>query len=592
MAISNTQIANIFTDMAALLEIKGESVFKVRAYQRAANTIENLEDSLEGLVHAKSDLKQISGIGKAINDKIYEYVETSHISAYERLLDELPEGVLTLMTVPYIGPKTAYLVATQLGIKSLQELEGAILDKSLLSIDGIGDRTCQIIHRSLGEMRVKDRRTPIGEALSIAESIIEQLEAASDDIVGLYIAGSLRRWEETIGDIDLIAVCGDPEKLLKVFTRLDCVAEVLVLGDKKTSVIIDSGIQVDLRVSDTAALGAMVQYFTGSQQHNIRLRDYARTKGLSVNEYGITDVITGTQEMFSNETAFYNRLGLSYIPPELRLGLDEVDWAQNSPGCELITEADLKGDLHVHTDWSDGSDSTEVMIQTASDLGYGYIAITDHSAGLGVARGLSVDRLRDRILDIRKLQEKFSIRIFIGSEVDIRADGTLDYPDDLLDELDIVVASVHSAMGQDSEVMTRRLISAMNHQSVTIIGHLTTRIIGQRPSIQCDIERILGEAKRTGTILEINSSPERLDLKDTHARLAKQMGVPLVVNTDSHDKSGFLQRKYGIAVARRAGCLPTHVVNTMGVDRFSNYVSSPKPDRDIIFSSYTQDWNS
>ncbi len=586
MAISNIQIANIFTDMAALLEIKGESVFKVRAYQRAANTIENLQDSLEGLVLAKSDLKQISGIGKAINDKIYEYIETEHISAYERLLKELPEGVLTLMTVPYIGPKTAYLVATQLGVKSLVELEAAILDNRLLSIDGIGDRTCQIIHRSLREMRVKDQRTPIGEALPIAHSIINQLETACDDIVSLHIAGSLRRWEETIGDIDIIAICGDPTNLLKVFTELDCVSEVLVLGDKKSSVIIDSGMQVDLRIADTAALGAMVQYFTGNQQHNIRLRDYAKAKGLSVNEYGITEVITGIQETFSNETALYNRLGLQYIPPELRLGLDEVEWAQNSLECKLITETDLRGDLHVHTDWSDGNDGTEVMVQTASDLGYEYIAITDHSAGLGVARGLSVDRLRYRLLDIRKLQDKFSIRIFIGSEVDIRADGTLDYPDDLLDELDIVVASVHSAMGQDSEVMTQRLISAMNHQSVTIIGHLTTRIIGQRPPVQCNIDRILEEAKRTGTVLEINSSPERLDLKDTHARLAKEMGVPLVVNTDSHDKLGFLQRKYGIAVARRAGCMTKHVVNTMGLDRFTDYISCPKPDRDAIFGSY------
>ncbi len=592
MAISNTQIANIFTDMAALLEIKGDSVFKVRAYQRAANTIENLEDSLEGLVLSKSDLKQISGIGKAINDKIYEYVETHQVAAHEQLLKELPDGVLTLMTVPYIGPKTAYLVATQLGVKSLEELEAAILDNRLLSIDGIGDRTCQIIHRSLKEMRVKDQRTPIGDALPIAQAIIDQLEAACEDIVSLHIAGSLRRWEETIGDIDIIAVCGDPKNLLKVFTELECVVEVLVHGDKKSSVVMDSGIQVDLRIADTAALGAMVQYFTGSQQHNIRLRDYAKIRGLSVNEYGITEVITGMQETFSNETDLYNRLGLRYIPPELRLGLDEIDWAQNSVEFELITEADLRGDLHVHTDWSDGNDTTEVMIKAASDLGYEYIAITDHSAGLGVARGLSVDRLRDRLLDIRKLQDKFSIRIFIGSEVDIRADGTLDYPDDVLDELDIVVASVHSAMGQDSDVMTQRLISAMNHQSVTIIGHLTTRIIGQRPPIQCELEPILEEAKRTGTVLEINSSPERLDLKDTHARLAKQMGVPLVVNTDSHDKSGFLQRKYGIAVARRAGCLARHVVNTMGLDMFAKYISCPKLDRDAIFSSYTVDGNS
>jgi len=350
--------------------------------------------------------------------------------------------------------------------------------------------------------------------------------------------------------------------------------------------------QVDLRIADTPALGAMVQYFTGSQQHNIRLRDYAKTKGLSVNEYGITDLQTGIHETFSDETSLYNRLGLQYIVPERRLGLDEVEWAQNSVECALITETDLRGDLHVHTDWSDGNDSTESMIQAASDMGYEYIAITDHSAGLGIARGLSVSRLRERLLNLRALQDEFSIRILLGSEVDIRADGTLDYPDDLLDELDIVIASVHSAMGQDHQVMTQRLITAMNHKAVTIVGHLTTRIIGERPPIQCEIEEVFAEARRTGTVLEINASPERLDLKDTHARLAMQMGVPLAINTDAHAKTAFPQRKYGIAVARRAGCSTRHVVNTMGLETFTSYLSAPKSERTNIYDSYILDTNS
>lgn len=583
MVVTNEQLADIFEKMATLLEIKGDSVFKIRAYQRAARTIENLPVSLENSVRDKQDLKEIPGIGKAINDKIYEYVGTGRISAYDKLVEELPQGILTLMTVPSIGPKTATLIANELNVTSIEELEQAILDNKVSGINGIGKKTAENILRNVQELRTKDRRTPIGVALPLAEMIIRKLQTACQELISLYPVGSLRRWEETIGDIDIVCISPNPTSVSNALVGLEDVEDVLVQGDKKTSVVLESGIQLDLRIVDSQSLGAMLQYFTGSQQHNIRIREYANKKGLSVNEYGITDDSTGTLEKFADEESFYHRLDLQYVPPELRVGINELSMAEKYMLPHLIEENDLKGDLHIHTDWSDGRDSMEAMVKTAADLGYEYIAITDHSAGLGVAHGLSIDRLESHIKNLRNLQEKFSIRILCGSEVDIRADGSLDYPDEMLDKLDVVVASIHSAMGQDSDRMTSRLKRAMNHKSVTMIGHLSTRIIGHRSPITFDLEEILLAAKSSGTALELNASPERLDLKDTHAYLAKDFGIPLVLNTDSHNVDGFYNRRYGIAVARRAWCEPQHVLNTLPLSKFIDYISAPKSDRNDIF---------
>lgn len=586
VSITNSEIADIFHNMSLLLEVKGDSVFKIRAYQRAASTVENLSSSLYTLVEKQEDLRSISGIGKAINDKIYEYVNTGHIATYESLLAELPEGVLTLLAVPQIGPKTAYLIAQELNISSLDELEQAILNDRLSQIEGIGPKTCQTILNNLKAMRTKDTRIPIGIALSTAESIVKKLDEICSGQAELHIAGSLRRWEETIGDIDIIAVCEDHQTLFNGFVALEEVSEVLLQGDKKASVLLYSGVQVDLRISDKTSLGAMLQYFTGSQQHNIKLREHANRQNASINEYGVTNRETGVTEIFSDERSLYQSLGLTYIPPELRVGLEEVSYSLDGDPYNLVQLSDIKGDLHIHTDWSDGSDSMEDMVQAAVDYGCEYIAITDHSAGLGIAHGLSVERLRDHNAKIKQLQEKVGIRIFTGAEVDIRADGKLDYPDVVLRELDVVVASIHSAMGQDSETMTRRLIDAINHESVTMIGHLTTRIIGQRPPIEFDLEHVLKEAKLTGTALEINAAPERLDLKDSHASLARQIGVPLVINTDSHNISGFRNRRYGIGLARRAGCRARNVLNSMPVDQFTEYITAPKSDRSVIFNYY------
>ena len=356
---------------------------------------------------------------------------------------------------------------------------------------------------------------------------------------------------------------------------------------KKTSVILEEGIQVDLRLGEAASFGAMLQYFSGSQQHNIRLRDYANRRGYSLNEYGITSLASGEVSSFPDEESFYAFLGLPYIAPELRIGFNELEAAQANALPNLVTVDDLKGDLHLHSEWSDGRDPIERMIEAAVEQGYQYMALTDHSSGRGVANGLSNERLVEQIGILRDLQSSYPITILCGSEVDIRADGSLDYPDELLAELDVVVASVHSAMGQDSDTMTQRIIRAMEHPSVTIIGHASTRLLSRRQPVQFDIEALLRAARETGTAMEVNSAPERLDLKDTHAHRARELGVPLAINTDSHHYTSLGQRRFGVAVARRAWCESRHILNTLPLDRFLAYIRTPKPHRLEVFDSRT-----
>ena len=586
MPVDNEEIVQLFENMATLLEMKGDTVFKIRAYQRAARTIDQLSFPLEQAVRDQADLKKIPGIGKAISEKIQELLQTGQVAAYDKLLEELPDGVLNLMDIPGIGPKTAMLLSQELGVGTVEELEDAIQAGKLASLPRMGQKTAENILRNIQSLRSKDTRTPIGEALKVAEETIAALWEKCPHIDLLYPAGSLRRWEETIGDIDLVGTAARPEEVGDALVSLPAVQEVLVHGPKKASVILEPGIQVDLRIGEPEAFGAMLQYFTGSQQHNIRLRDYANRMGLSLNEYGITNLETGVVESFADETSFYARLGLPYIPPELRLGMDELEAARSGRLPALVEESHLRGDLHLHSDWSDGRDPIDTMIEAAASQGYEYMALTDHSAGLGVANGLSNDRLAQQIGLLRSMQERYSITILCGSEVDIRADGSLDYPDHLLAQLDVVVASVHSAMGQDQDTMTQRIIRAMQHPSVTIIGHASTRLLGRRQPVQFDIESLLRAARETGTALEINASPERLDLKDTHAYRARELGVPLVINTDSHHHMSLDQRRFGVGVARRAWCEPRHILNALPRKQFLEYIRTPKPQRIDLWDAF------
>ena len=593
MPVTNEEIAELFENMATLLEMKGDTVFKIRAYQRAARTISQLSFPLEQAVRDEVDLKKIPGIGKAISDKTQEYLNTGRVDAYERLLAELPDGVLTLMTIPGIGSKTAMLITQELGVSTIEGIEKAIHEGKVAALPRMGQRTADNILRHIHSLRTMDGRrngrTPIGQALAVAEETAAALQAQCPYLEQLYPAGSLRRWEETIGDIDLVGVA--PESLQAgvgdALVALPGVQEVIAHGPKKTSVVLEPGIQVDLRLGEVGSFGAMLQYFSGSQQHNIRLRDYANRKGLSLNEYGITDLQSGEVARFADEAGFYARLGLPYIPPELRTGMNELEAALAGALPNLVTEADLKGDLHLHSEWSDGRDPIERMIEAAVEQGYQYMALTDHSSGRGIANGLSNERLVEQINLLRGLQDQYPITILCGSEVDIRADGTLDYPDELLAELDVVVASVHSAMGQDSDTMTQRIIRAMEHPSVTIIGHASTRLLSRRQPVQFDIEALLRAARDTGTAMEINAAPERMDLKDTHAYRARELGVPLAINTDSHHFTSLGQRRFGVAIARRAWCESRHILNTLPREQFLNFIRTPKPHRIELFDNRT-----
>jgi len=585
MAPTNEQIAELFENMGSLLEMKGDTVFKIRAYQRAARTIEQLSSPLATAVENGEDLTKIPGVGKAISEKIAEYISTGQVSAYERLVEELPSGVLDLKEIPGVGPKMAMAISQQLGISTVDGVAEAAADGRLATLPRMGRRAAEGILRHINAFKEMGGRTPIGEALPVAEEVMNALREQCPEIDQLFPVGSLRRWEETIGDIDLIGTSPNPESVGDALVALPMVKDVLVHGPKKTSVVVESGIQIDLRIAEPEAFGAMLQYFTGSQQHNIRLRDFANRQGLSLNEYGITNTETGQVEEFADEETFYARLGLPWMPPELRTGLYEVDAGLEGTLPGLVVATDLKGDLHLHSEWSDGNDPIQLMVEAAAAQGYEYMALTDHSQGLGVANGLTVERLESQISLLREMQEKYDITILCGSECDIRASGEMDFPDEMLAQLDVVVASVHSAMGQDQATMTARMIKAIEHPSVTIIGHLTTRLLGQREPVEFDLEAVLQAARDTGTALEINASPERLDLRDTHAYRAREMGIPLVINTDSHHHTHLDKRRFGVAVARRAWCRPEDILNTMSREEFLEFIRTLKPKRLNVFDA-------
>ena len=584
MPTSNEELSELFENMAALLEMKGDTVFKIRAYQRAARTIENLPFAVEQAAKDGMDLKTVPGIGKAISDKIHELIDTGQVQTYERLKVELPEGVLTLMNIPGVGPKTAILIAEESGSGTIESVEKAILDGRIAALPRLGEKTAQNILRQIRSLRTKDQRMPIGQALPVAQRIISGLRERCPDLSNISAVGSLRRWRETVGDIDIMATAGNPDQVMDALAGLDGVQEVLVHGPKKTSVVVEPGLQVDLRIVEADSFGAMLQYFTGSQQHNIRLRDYANQKGLSLNEYGITHLDTGDLEKFADEELFYGRLGLPLIPPEVREGVWELEAAEKETLPRLVEVSDIKGDLHVHSDWSDGHDPLEQMVEAAVHHGYQYVALTDHSAGRGIANGLSTERLLEQIEILRFLGERHPLKVLCGSEVDIRADGSLDYSDEILAKLDVVVASVHSAMGQDSQQMTHRVITAMRNPHVTIIGHPTCRLLGKRDPVELDMEAIFKAALETGTILEINAAPERLDLKDSHVLRAVELGVPLVISTDSHSKTQLEHVQFGVGVARRGWCEARHLVNTLPLEDFLTFIHTPKPRRMAILA--------
>jgi DNA polymerase (family 10) len=561
--MKNSEVARVFQDISDLLELKGESVFKIRAYQKAARTIEHYPRELATMIEEGEDLQSIPGVGEAIATKTTELITTGRLVYYENLKAEFPQGITNLLAIPGIGPKTANKLSSELGMSSVDELERAIKDGRVAQLFRIGEKTADNILQQIQALRRKDQRIPIGEALPVVEEIVAALRSIRG-VKNLTPAGSLRRFRETVGDIDMMGTADNPQEVIDAFVALPLVRQVLAQGSTKASVIVSGGLQVDLRMVEHDSFGSLLQYFTGNKQHNIALREKWHKQGLKLSEYGITVTATNKLEKFTTEEEFYHRLGMQYIPPELREAQGEIEKAEQGAIPGLVESSDVKGDLHTHTEWSDGRDSIEELARAARDRSYQYIAITEHSAGRGIAHGLDVDRLREQVARIKALNERLDgIRVLTGVEVDVRADGRLDLPHEILSELDIVIAAVHSAMNQSEEKMTRRVITAIENPDVDMIAHPTCRLIGEREPVAIDLEAVFQAAAKYNKIMEISAMPDRLDLKDIHAFRARDLGVKLAIGTDAHSIAHLDFMRFGIGVARRAWCEPQHILNTL-----------------------------
>ncbi|WP_333787478.1 DNA polymerase/3'-5' exonuclease PolX [Methanomethylovorans sp.] len=574
--MDNAEVAKHLYEMAEMLEFKGENVFKIKAYQKAARHIEELEEDIN-VLRKKDELANIPGVGEAIEAKIKEMLDTGSFRAYEEIRHTIPEEIEEITAVQGIGPKTAHLLYTKLGVKDLKGLLKAAEEHRIRRIPGMGAKMEENIliaaKRQLAEGNIG--RFPLGVALPVAEEISRKL-VDGELVREVRIAGSIRRCKETVGDIDLIARSDEPEKAIEAFTLIDNVQEVLEKGNTKGSVIYQGNIQVDLRIVKDDAFGSLLQHFTGSKDHNVKLRKIALAKGLHLSEYGLKNAETGEQIPFSAEEQQYEMLGLQFIPPELREDRGEIEAAMERKIPRLLEIGDIKGDLHVHSNWSDGKNTMEEMALAARALGYEYIAVTDHSGSSKIANGLSEKRLLEHIKEVEELNESIEgIRVLSGTECDILPNGTLDYSDDLLEQLDIVVVAVHGAVEQDSNTMTKRIVAALENEHVHILAHPTGRKFGKRLPFEMDMEKIMDTALEFGKVLEINSSPQRLDLNDNYAMMAMDMGIKLAINTDAHSPDQFANIRYGVGTARRAWVKPADVVNTLDLKELCKLLGTP-----------------
>ncbi|MEE9542833.1 MAG: DNA polymerase/3'-5' exonuclease PolX, partial [Thermodesulfobacteriota bacterium] len=568
--MENSEIADILTDIVNLLEIKGDNPFRLRAYKNAILVIEELPYSLETIVEEESDkktLEAIPGIGKGVSEKIHEILKTGSCHTLEELLIEFPAGLLDMLHLSGMGPKKVKLVFEELGVKSIRGLERAAKAGALNTLPGMGVKSEEKILKAIDNYKSiqGSGRFSLPTALSAAVSIIEYLEA-SPKVAKAEFAGSLRRFEETIGDLDILASGKDASAIMERFSSFPSIKEVVVSGETKTTVTLESGMNVDLRVVEPKSFGAALQYFTGSKTHNIALRKRAKKLGLKISEYGVFIEKTGKRVAGKTEKEVYKAIGLPYIPPEIRLNFGEIEAGEALKLPQELSLADIKGDLHMHTVESDGSGTIKEMAEEAIKRGYEYIAITEHSKATGVANGLDDKRLLKHIDRIDKFNEslkdkKIPFHVLKGAEVDIRADGSLDYPEEILRKLDIRIGAIHSGFTQSREKMTARVITALSSGLVDILAHPTGRIINIRAPYEIDMEAVIKAAKESGTAMELNSYPERLDLKDTHLRLARDMGVLISINTDSHSPEQLDNISYGIHTARRAWIEPKDVLN-------------------------------
>ena len=562
--MDNLAIARILAEIGDLLEIKGENPFKIRAYRNAAETIVHTPGRIADLT--PQERLAIPGIGKDLAAKIAEAIETGTIAYHQNLLQEFPPTVLDLLHVQGIGPKTVALLYRELGIHTLDDLQRAAAEGRLRGLKGMGARKEQQILRSLEERsRVAGRRL-LAEAHDTAAALVDALRDHAPE-AAISMVGSLRRGCETCGDLDILAA-GAPPDLMAAFTSYRLVERVLARGETKSSVLLWGGFQADLRAVPRESLGAALQYFTGSKAHNIALRDRAIQRGLKLNEYGLYRD-DGTSVAGPSEEEVYEQLGLAFVPPELRENRGEILAAEQRALPRLVSLSDLRGDLHMHTTVTDGRADAETMALSARDAGLGYIAITDHSRALSMAGGLDERATLDHAKRIRELNDRIDgITVLAGIECDILPDGRMDLAEDCLAQLDIVIASVHSAFNQDEAQMTDRILRAIACPWVDVIAHPTGRLLLKRDGYKLDVERVIAAAAKAGVALEINSLIERLDFDEHHARLARNRGVKLIIDSDAHSPAALGVLRWGVTVARRAWLTPDDVLNTRPVNEF------------------------
>lgn len=601
--MKNQEIADIFNRFGKLLELSDENPFKVRAYFKAAESISGLGEDIE-LVAQEGRLGELPGIGKALGDKIVEYLKTGRMEAYDKLIQQVPESLLDVMSIPSVGPKKAKLFFKELKIKSVDDLARALHDGKLLGLPGFKEKTIENIAKGIAVVQEGQKRMTVAVANDVAQTFIAALKVLPA-VRRIDIAGSLRRCKETIGDIDiLIAVekdegrgtreegrktknekdvssivhrsssfnqLSDAQKIMDAFIHLPQVKNINAHGETKSSVLTKDNVQVDLRIIDADVYGAALVHLTGSQAFNVSLRQLAIKKGMKVSEYGVFKV-KGEKETLvacDTEEKCFRVLGLPYVPPELReeIGMERIFSGEKVP--DLVTIEDIQGDLHTHSTYSDGRNTIEDMAAAAQALGYEYLALSDHSEKLKVANGLSRERLLKKIQEIEKLNKKLKgFQVLCGSEVEIDSDGNLDYNEDTLSRLDFVIASVHSGFEQSKEKMTQRLIKACRNKHVHAIGHPFGRHLGKREGYAIDFKELCRAAADTGTCLEINAFPIRLDLDSANAYFARSQGVKFLINTDAHAAEHLRYMNYGVGVARRAWLTPEDVVNTQPLTQF------------------------
>jgi DNA polymerase (family X) len=586
VSLENGEIARVLEDVGMLLQIKGANPFRVRAYENAARAVEDHAVPLRTMVADGADLTALPGIGKDMARYITELVTTGRLSVLDELTAEIPRTLLDLVRLPGVGPKRARKLWESLGITTLEALEAAARAGHVQELEGFGPKTQQRILEGIAKLRERGDRMRLVDADERIAPLLAHLRGHAT-IGRLEVAGSLRRRQETIGDIDILATAADPPAAMHHFTTYPGVTEVTMSGDTRGSILLGSGLQVDFRIVPEESWGAALQYFTGSKAHSVKLRKRAVSMGLSISEYGVVEEpgdgsegrkgSEGRRVGGETEESVYAAVGLPWIPPELREDRGEIELAEANALPSLVTLADVRGDLQMHSTWSDGKESTAEMVDACAAKGYAYLAITDHSKNLAMTGGLDAARLREQWAEMDAVMaDRPNIRLLRSLEIDILRDGSLDLEDEMIERLDVVLVSVHMLLDLPAAAQTRRILRAIEHPRVHILAHPTGRILDRRDPFAFDLDQVLHAAREHGVAVELNAHPHRLDLKDTHLIRARELEIPVVINTDAHHRRDLDFMHYGVEQARRAGLEPRHVLNTRPLPELLRFLDAKR----------------